>query len=55
MDYEEIGYREAKLVRLDVLVAGEPVDALSMLAEQTAVGERDVMQHYDGVQRTWSP
>src|SRR3954463_7067194 len=31
MDYEHAGYRAAKLVKLDILVNGEPVDAFSMI------------------------
>jgi GTP-binding protein LepA len=34
LDYHLAGYREADLVKLDMLVAGEPVDALSLIVHE---------------------
>ncbi|MEE9615211.1 MAG: translation elongation factor 4 [Thermodesulfobacteriota bacterium] len=44
MDYDYAGYMEAKLVRLDILINGDPVDALSLIApkEKAAVRGREV-------------
>jgi len=40
LDYHLSGYRESELVKLDVLVGGEPVDALSMICHKDFAFER---------------
>jgi GTP-binding protein LepA len=40
LDYQLSGYRESDLVKLDVLVGGEPVDALTMICHRDHAYER---------------
>jgi len=42
-DYDLAGFRPGKLVRVDVLVAGEPVDALSLILHRDAAYDRGRM------------
>src|SRR5438105_7274343 len=39
-DYDVIGFRPGKLVRVDVLVGGEPVDALSLIIHRDSAYDR---------------
>src|SRR5579863_8347569 len=40
LDYHLAGYRVSKMVKLDIMVAGEPVDALSMIVHADVAYER---------------
>ena len=40
MDYEPIGYKASDLIKLDVLVNGDPVDALSIIVHKEKAYER---------------
>ena len=40
MDYELTGFRESKLVKVDVLVNGEPVDALAVIVHKSRAEDR---------------
>ncbi len=40
LDYEMMGYRESKLVKLDILINGEQVDALSFIVHESKAYER---------------
>ena len=40
LDYEMAGYRPSKLVKLDILLAGKPVDALSFIVHSDAAYNR---------------
>ena len=40
LDYELSGYKESKLVKLDILLNGDPVDALAMIVHQEFAYER---------------
>ena len=40
LDYHYIGYRQSKLVKLDILVNDEPLDALSLIVHQDKAYER---------------
>jgi GTP-binding protein LepA len=40
LDYHFSGYKESRLVKLDILVGGEPVDALSLIVHQDNAQQR---------------
>ena len=43
LDYELSGYQESKLVKLDILLAGKPVDALSFIVHKDKAYDRGLV------------
>src|SRR6185436_14864121 len=43
LDYHFSGYRDSPMVKLDVLIAGEPVDALTIIVHKDGAYERGKM------------
>jgi len=40
LDYEVVGYRQSDLVKLDILINGDPVDALSVITHRSRAQQR---------------
>lgn len=40
LDYEPVGYRRSELVKLDILLAGDPIDALSFIVHKDKAYDR---------------
>ena len=55
LDYELIGLRPSDLVKLDILLGGEPVDALSMLVHRSKAYEAGRTLHREAAREDPAP